>query len=127
MDILPAGHMFAGLQRNAYRCFAVDAPHRFVAGTKGGPQHYNRMTDQEIASMPVADLVHPDGAWLFFWTTSPKLYAPLRTRTQLTAQQIAHHWGFRWSARAFVWIKLKASLGKGGSDLLFLPRDCLHF
>jgi N6-adenosine-specific RNA methylase IME4 len=96
--------------RNGYRCLVIDPPTRFVAGTKGRPQHYNRMTDADIATLPIADLLHPEGAWIFLWVTSPKLYAPPRSRTQLSPDQVARAWGARYSGRAFVWIKTKAKV-----------------
>ena len=84
-------------------------PSRSVsAGAKGRPQHYERMTDADIAALPVADLLHPEGAWIFLWVTSPKLYAPSGSRTQLSPDAIARAWGARYSGRAFVWIKTKA-------------------
>jgi hypothetical protein len=69
----PAGHVFAALKARHYRCALIDAPTAFLAGTKGRPQHYARMSDHDIAALPVADLLHPDGAWIFLWVTSPKL------------------------------------------------------
>jgi hypothetical protein len=105
---LSPDHVFADLTRNGYRCLLIDPPTRFVAGTKGRPQHYNRMTDADIAALPVADLLHPEGAWIFLWVTSPKLYAPTRSRTHLSPDNVARAWGARYSGRAFVWIKTKA-------------------
>ncbi len=105
---LPPDHVFAGLVRNNYRCLLIDPPTRFVAGTKGRPQHYTRMTDADIAALPVADLLHPEGAWIFLWVTSPKLYAPAGSRTQRSSNDVARSWGARYSGRAFVWIKTKA-------------------
>ena len=105
---LPPDHVFAGLVRNGYRCLLIDPPTRFVAGTKGRPQHYERMTDADIAALPVADLLHPEGAWIFLWVTSPKLYAPAGSRTQLSPDDVVRAWGARYSGRAFVWIKTKA-------------------
>ena len=107
-EILPPDHVFAGLVRNNYCCLLIDPPTRFVAGTKGRPQHYERMTDADIAALPVADLLHPEGAWIFLWATSPKLYAPPGSRTQLSPDDVAREWGARYSGRAFVWIKTKA-------------------
>lgn len=94
-EILPQGHVFAGLMRNGYRCLLIDPPTRFIAGTKGRPQHYARMTDANIAALPIADLLHPEGAWIFVWTTSPKLYAPVGSRTQLSPDAVAGAWGAR--------------------------------
>jgi hypothetical protein len=95
-EILPPDHVFAGLMRNGYRCLLIDPPPRFVAGTKGRPPHYARMTDADIAALPVCDLLHPAGTWIFLWATSPKLYVPARSRTQLSPDAVARAWGARY-------------------------------
>jgi N6-adenosine-specific RNA methylase IME4 len=97
---------FGDLKRAHYRAILIDPPHKFSAGTKTRPQHYARMTDHEIAALPVHELFHPEGGWLFYWTLASKLYAPPGSRTQLNPQQIAGHWKCRWSSRAFLWVKL---------------------
>src|SRR6266496_3429874 len=40
-------------------------------------------------------------AGFFFWVTSPKLYAPAGSRTQLSPDHVARAWGARYSGRAF--------------------------
>src|SRR6185312_14891291 len=82
---LPTCHIFAGLKAGHYRCALVDAPTAFLAGTKGRPQHYTRMSDREIAALPVADLLHPDGAWIFLWVTSPQIPCVFAVRTVAVA------------------------------------------
>lgn len=113
---------FGDLQPQTYRALIVDPPWVFSAGTKGRPQHYDRMTDAQIARLPVDELAHPDGCWLFLWTTSPRLALTF---------EVVQHWGFRYSARAFVWVKTSTDgrrlhLGQG-----FTTRknaeDCLLF
>lgn len=95
---------FGVLAPRSYRAIVVDPPTRFVGGTKGRPQHYERMSDKQIASLPIGQLAHPKGAWLFLWVTSPKLYCKPGSG-HLDPQDIAARWGFTWSGRAFVWIK----------------------
>ena len=107
-----------------FRVICADPATRFVAGTKGRPQHYARMTDHEIAALPVKDIV-ADDALLFLWVTSPKIYRGKGSKRDLTPQEIAEAWGFQWSARAFVWVKTHRRFGLGG-DPLFLPRDAFH-
>jgi N6-adenosine-specific RNA methylase IME4 len=123
-DRLPAGHVFAGLKARHYRCLLVDAPTAFLAGTKGRPQHYPRMSDREIADLPVADLIHPEGAFVFLWVTSPKLYPSTPSGQLLSPPDIVRPWGIRFSARAFVWVKTKKSAANG---LRFgITADSLH-
>jgi N6-adenosine-specific RNA methylase IME4 len=123
-DQLPAGQVFARLKARHYRCVLVDAPTVFLAGTKGRPQHYPRMSDREIAGLPVADLIHPEGAFVFLWVTSPKLYASTLSGQLLSPADIVRPWGARYSARAFVWVKTKKSAANG---LPFgITADSLH-
>jgi N6-adenosine-specific RNA methylase IME4 len=103
---------FGDLQPGAYRALVVDPPWEFKAGTKGRPQHYARMTDLQIARLPIDELAHPEGCWLFVWTTSPRLHLTF---------DIARSWGFRYSSRAFIWVKTER-----GSNPLFAYRDGLH-
>ncbi len=74
------------------------------------------MTDAEIAALPIRDLLHPDGAHVFMWITSPKLFHAL---------PIVKAWRVRYSGRAFIWIKTHAVYARGGIPL-FYPRDCFH-
>jgi N6-adenosine-specific RNA methylase IME4 len=95
---------FEGLEPRTFRALVADPPWVLGMGTKNRPQHYPRMKDREIAALPVADLAHPDGCWLFLWTPSNRLHLVF---------DIANAWGFRFSARAFVWVKTIASAPDG--------------
>lgn len=112
--------MFDQLPRGYFRTILADPAWRFVAGTKGRPQHYARMTDRQIARLPVDELAHPDGCWLFLWSTSPRLHLTF---------DIARAWGFKYSARAFVWIKTRGDhLHTGmGYTTRKNAEDCLLF
>lgn len=107
-----------------FRLIAADPATDFAAGKKGRPWHYPRMTDHEIASLPVSTVAAAD-AWLMLWVTSPKLYRPRRSKKNLSPQEIAEAWGFRYSGRAFVWIKTHRSMARGGEPLFF-HRHSLH-
>jgi N6-adenosine-specific RNA methylase IME4 len=72
------------------------------------------MSIEEISALPVRDLAHPDGCHLFLWITGPNL-----TR----AAEIITGWGFRYSAVAFVWVKLRRGFNQ--DQLFFTERD-LH-
>ncbi|GAB4071730.1 hypothetical protein KHC28_00305 [Ancylobacter sonchi] len=106
---------FAGMP-GGYRVICIDAPHKFVAGTKRRPQHYKRMTDDEIAALPIRALADPAGCWLFFWTTGPKLPK---------AFGILKSYRFRYSGMGFVWLKTHMRFGRAGEPL-FYPRNCFH-
>ncbi len=89
----------APLPDRKYRCILADVPSKFSAGTKSRPQHYPRMTTDELAAMPIADLAHPEGCWLFFWSTSPHAR---------TFWKVPEAWGFTFSGRGLLWIKTLA-------------------
>lgn len=120
-DLLQPPHFFAGLRRQHYRLIYVDPPTQFRAGTKHRPQHYKRMSDHEIAAMPVADLMHPDGCWIALWVCSPNLYKPMKSKKRLRPDEIADRWGARYSARGWIWIKTL----KGQPALFAHPKN-LH-
>ena len=65
-------------------------------GLEGRPQHYERMTLEEIKAMPVDEWAAKD-CHLFLWTTGPHLEQ---------AFEVIKSWGFRYSGMGFVWIKL---------------------
>jgi len=94
------------LKPHHYRVILLDPPSKFAAGTKGRPQHYSRMTDRDIAELPLRSLAHPDGAWIFCWITSPKLEIVFKTW--------APGWGCKFSGRAFVWLKTRQAYARDG-------------
>ncbi len=100
MNPLPSGQ---------YGVIYADPPWKFKAGTKGRPQHYKRMTLEEIKAMPVRGLAEPH-CWLFIWTTGPHLQQVF---------DVLKAWGFRYSGLGFVWIKLN----KNATTLFFTDRD----
>jgi N6-adenosine-specific RNA methylase IME4 len=106
-EILQAPHPFAGLRKNYYRGVLIDPPTAYIAGTKSRPQHYIRMSDRGIAALPVQDLLHPDGAWIGLWVTSPKLYKPMGSKVRLRPDELADAWDCVYSARGWVWVKLR--------------------
>ena len=86
----------------------ADAAWLFKAGTKGRPQHYKRMTLDQIKAMPVKSCAAPD-CWLFFWTTGPHLEQ---------AFDVLRAWGFKYSGMGFTWVKLNKRAGG-----LFMHKD----
>jgi N6-adenosine-specific RNA methylase IME4 len=85
--------------------FAVvyaDPPWNFATRSAKGllsrPQHYSRMSLDEIKDMPVRNCADRD-CWLFLWTTGPHLDQ---------AFEVIKAWGFKYSGMGFVWIKLRS-------------------
>lgn len=86
---------FDPLTPRSYRVVVIDPPWKFSAGTKSRPQHYPRLTFNEIAALPVRDLLHPDGARVMMWIT-----APLLDRVH----DLKRAWGLRYCS-TIPWIK----------------------
>jgi len=70
-----------------------------VLGTK---HHYDTMSDDALAALPVAALAGEDCA-LLMWATLPKLASALRVMAA---------WGFEYKTVFTVWIKLEKYLGR---------------
>lgn len=97
------------LPEGKFAVIYADPPWQFKAGTKGRPQHYDRMTLAEIKALPVRSMAEKD-CWLFMWTTGPHLKQ---------AFDVLDAWGFKYSGMGFVWIKLK----KNAATLFFTASD----
>lgn len=100
---------FANLQRGHYGAIVADPPWHFRARTalqvgnwtsrRDVEKHYAVMGLEDIKAMPLKDLAAKD-AHLFIWTTGPCLRQTF---------EVIEAWGFRYSAVAFTWVKLKRS------------------
>jgi N6-adenosine-specific RNA methylase IME4 len=82
----------------------ADPPLAFVARSSKGegraPQHhYNCMTFEELAAIPIASVAAPD-CFLFLWI-------PLRS--VFVVKPLMNAWGFEFSGAAFAWAKLNPS------------------
>lgn len=107
--MLARADIFDGLQRGHYAAIAADPPWHSRARTAlqmsnwtsrlDAEKHYAVMGVDDIAAMPVRDLAARD-AHLFLWVTGPCLRQGF---------EVMEAWGFRYSAVAFTWIKLKRS------------------
>lgn len=98
-DLEPVGRHYLSVDeipRRHYRVIYADPAWKFSAGTKSRPQHYPRMTFDEIMALPVKKLAHPEGCRLFLWITVPLLFR---------MPEVLKAYGFRYSS-ARIWIKL---------------------
>jgi N6-adenosine-specific RNA methylase IME4 len=101
---------FTGLRRNYYAAITADPASRFSSYTaiqsqnpssrRDNERHYKTMSLAETAALPVKDLADPAGCHLFIWTSGPFL---------LHALHLIEAWGFKFSTRAFTWVKTKRS------------------
>lgn len=72
-----------------------------VAGNGVAEKHYDTMTNDQIAALPVAE-VAADAAHLFLWVTNPGMFGG-RFST-ITPEQIARSWGFEYRT-LLTWVK----------------------
>jgi N6-adenosine-specific RNA methylase IME4 len=99
---------FIGLHWRHYGAIAVDPASRFKSYTairsqnptsrRDNERHYRTMSFTELAALPIANLASPNGCHLFVWTSGP--FFP-------QALALIEAWRFRYSTRAFTWIKTK--------------------
>jgi len=97
------------LPSGKFGCILADPPWHFRARTalqvgnwtsrRDAEKHYPVMSLEDIKALPVADAAAKD-AHLFIWTTGPCLRQTF---------EVMEAWGFRYSAVAFTWVKLKRS------------------
>ncbi|HWW46288.1 MAG TPA: MT-A70 family methyltransferase [Xanthobacteraceae bacterium] len=108
--------VFAGLPQGHYRAISADPPWHFKSNSRSNPgrnalRHYDCMSLDEIAALPVRSLAAPDCA-LWLWITGPMMVAG----AHLT---IFRAWGFKPSGMGFVWVKLNPK----ASRLFFVKQD----
>ena len=95
---------FGDLPRGHFGAILADPPWKYVTYSERGQgrsasRHYEVMTFEEIATLPVRAVAAPD-AWLFLWVPGPHLPFGL---------QLIERWGFRYSGKAFAWAKQNPS------------------
>ncbi len=93
---------FGGLQRAHYTTGIIDPPWKWSGGVKSRPQHYPRLTLDEIKALPVRRLLKPEGGRILVWITAPLIHR---------VPEIAKAWRLRYSSM-IPWIKLWN--GEGG-------------
>lgn len=91
---------FTGLRMFGYSIIHADPPWAFDNYSASGEcrnanQHYDTMTWQDIADLPVGSLAAGDCA-LFLWVVNPQLDR---------AFDVMRAWGFRYTSVAFTWAK----------------------
>lgn len=94
---------FGLLEPRSYGTITVDPPWRFESYSGGTvpqrakDQHYDTMTPQELAALPVSQLAGPNCA-LLMWGISSHLPHMM---------WLAKKWGFTFSSKAFCWAKTR--------------------
>jgi N6-adenosine-specific RNA methylase IME4 len=107
------------LPKKYFRAILADPPWRFKSYTslddenwdirRDVEKHYGTMSPDDIMGLPIAGLTHPEGCHLFLWTTGPFLE---------TSFDVIKAWGFKYSAIAFCWVKMRR-----GKERLYFPLE----
>jgi N6-adenosine-specific RNA methylase IME4 len=92
--------MMDDLPRNHFGAILADPPWAYVVWSAKGTgrsaeQHYDTMTPEAIAALPVAECAADDSV-LFLWATWPCLKQAIA---------LIEHWGFTYKTCAFDWMK----------------------
>src|SRR5215813_489650 len=105
---------FVGLRRSYYGAIAVDPASHFKSYTaiqsqnpssrRDNERHYKTMSFAELAALPIKELAAPTGCHLFVWTSGPFLPQALK---------LIEAWRFKFSTRAFTWLKTRRSWEPG--------------
>lgn len=106
-----------------WACVEADVPWKYENWTnpetdeekrasRAAERHYDTMTLDQIAAMPVKDIVAPD-AHLWFWVPSPFLVIGAHI-------PIMKSWGFRPSSSGLFWIKLLRGMEAAQYQLMTL-------
>lgn len=96
------------LPSGPFSCVLADPPWRFKSNSVAKPgrnarRHYRTMSLEEIAALPVSEIVAQDCA-LFLWITGPFLAIGAH-------MPVMKAWGFKPSGIAFVWRKRRMGTG----------------
>lgn len=100
---------FAPLRHFSYSAIAIDPPWEFetysskeqrrsIKGNRSADRHYDTMSIEEIAAMPVGHLASRH-CILHLWVLSTLLDQGIR---------LMRHWGFQYKKIGFIWLKTTA-------------------
>jgi N6-adenosine-specific RNA methylase IME4 len=127
-EVLQPPHPFAGLRRHWYGAILADPALAFTSYTSiqsTNPQssrdlrrHYRCMSTEEVIALPVQDLVARSGCHLFLCTSPPNVERSVT---------IIKGWKFKFSTKAFTWVKLRRGFDMQQLRLTPLMEDDLHY
>jgi N6-adenosine-specific RNA methylase IME4 len=106
-DVKHAPAPFANLPLHHFGAISADPAYHFETYSEKGQgrspsQHYRDMTLDQIAAFPIAELLR-DHAWLFLWIPDPHIESGLN---------LMRAWGFKFSGKAFTWVKYNPETDK---------------
>ena len=98
--------------KKLYTMLAIDPPWpKWQKGARGAQKHYDLMTMEEIANLPVGDLT-TENAVVWLWVTNA---------TMREGHDILRKWGFEPKS-ILTWFKFRPQLGLG----VYLRNDTEH-
>lgn len=107
------------LKPRHYGLAKIDPPWAFKTYSakgkgKSAEQHYDTMTLDDIFAMPIADLAHRDGMWVWLYATAPMYDA---------ARQCFDKWGVTYVTMG-VWVKMVKDGSKPTFGTGYALRNC---
>jgi N6-adenosine-specific RNA methylase IME4 len=94
---------FAGLPAKYFGTVLLDPPQRFstydkamAVTARGTREHYKTMSAEDIAALPIRELVRKD-ALMLCWATAPLLPTMIK---------VIEGWGFTYKTLGFIWAKV---------------------
>lgn len=129
-SVIPASFGFAPLPTGPFDVIVADPPWLYqknpgsktarVSATGTADLHYPTMTNEQIATLPVADVAARD-AHLFMWFTNPGMFG--NRFSNVTPEDIAKAWGFQFKT-VLTWVKTtdEGQINRGGMGWYF--RGC---
>ncbi|MEY9575928.1 N6-adenosine-specific RNA methylase IME4 [Bradyrhizobium diazoefficiens] len=107
------------LVRRHYGLAKIDPPWRFETYSEEGKgksaeQHYECWPIERIYSLPVAELAHPDGMWVWLYTTAPML---------LEAIECFKRWGVTYVSNG-TWVKMTKDGTRPTFGTGYVLRNC---
>lgn len=113
---------FGEIQPFSAGTILIDPPWDFATYSEAGQEkspskHYDTMTVEQLAAMPVGHLASPDGCWMVMWVTGP---------TGGIAPLLMEHWGFEYRTEGS-WAKQSTTGKKWAFGPGYIFRGCAEF
>lgn len=107
------------LKRHHYGLVKLDPPWSFrtyseAGKSKSAEKHYGCMSIDDIYAMPVEELAHRDGMWVWLYTTAPML---------MEAIECFKRWGVTYVTNG-VWVKMTKDGSKPTFGTGYALRNC---
>ncbi|WP_316200866.1 MULTISPECIES: MT-A70 family methyltransferase [unclassified Bradyrhizobium] len=111
--------LLSPLHRLHYGLVMIDPPWKFATYSdkgrgKSAEQHYETMSIEDILALPIKDLAHPDGMYVWLWATAP-MYDQ--------ARMCFEFWEVKYVTQG-VWVKMTKNGQKPTFGTGYALRNC---